>query len=80
MKMTTLYRAYSLHNELLYVGISKQAVTRFDQHKETAAWFNECAFMTMEHFQTRVEAHRAEVAAIENENPRYNILHKVDAA
>jgi len=79
MKMTTLYRAYSLHDELLYIGISKQAVTRFDQHKETSAWFNECAYMVLQHFQTRQEAHAAEVVAIENEKPRFNIAHKAVA-
>lgn len=79
MKMTTVYRAFSIHGELLYVGISAQTVTRFDQHKETSAWFNECAYMTLEHYTTRTEAHAAEVRIIEEENPRFNIAHKAVA-
>jgi predicted GIY-YIG superfamily endonuclease len=79
MKRTTLYRAYTADNELLYVGISAQVITRLDQHKDSAKWLQDCAYVTLEHFRTRTMAHRAEVVAIKNEDPKFNILHKAKA-
>lgn len=71
---TDLYRHFDEHGNLLYVGISVTAVVRFSQHRVSAQWYDAIRTMTIEKFNTREEAYKAEQLAIENEKPLFNIL------
>jgi len=71
-----LYRFYGANGDLLYVGISRNALARMVQHKATQPWWPEVANMTVEHH----EASRAAMLAMERrtilvERPRYNVHH-----
>jgi len=73
---TALYRHFDKHKELLYVGVSLNALNRLGQHKRNAHWFNSISNVTIEHFPTRGEALAAETLAIQQENPLHNIKNK----
>lgn len=70
---TTLYRHYSQSGELLYVGISLSATLRTARHKCGAHWFKEIATITLEHFDRRRDALKAERRAIKKERPLHNL-------
>jgi hypothetical protein len=71
---TTLYRFY--HGpRLLYVGITGNVRHRVNQHSGEKPWWQETTYATMEHFDCREDAAWAEKKAIEDEHPRYNIVH-----
>lgn len=70
---TALYRHFNKANELLYVGISLNALNRLGQHKEHAHWFNDISDVRIEHFETREMALAAERDAVVKENPKHNI-------
>ena len=79
---TSLYRHYNSEKKLLYVGVSLNALNRLGQHSDHSHWFNTITNVTIEHFDTRDAALAAEYAAILNEAPLHNIVHKkaADAA
>lgn len=64
---TSLYRVFGSAGELLYVGISKHALTRFHQHSKDKGWWPEAERIAVEHFDTRAEAEAAEARAIRSE-------------
>jgi predicted GIY-YIG superfamily endonuclease len=68
-----LYRHFNSDGVLLYVGISINAVLRLSQHRQMSHWYDEIANITLESFETRAEALKAETHAIQNEKPKYNI-------
>ena len=70
---TSLYRHFDADAVLLYVGISLSAVGRLSDHRHTSAWFPQIARVTVEQFPDRASAYEAETAAINNENPLFNI-------
>lgn len=73
---TSLYRHYDEAGELLYVGISIDAIARFKQHADSRKdWVNSIASVKIQKFETRAEALAAEKLAILTENPKYNIVH-----
>ncbi|QGJ90324.1 G-I-Y-Y-I-G endonuclease [Mycobacterium phage Chuckly] len=72
-----LYRFYNAEDDLLYIGITNNPRSRFNQHHADKAWFKSVARSTMQHFATRAELETAEVAAIQSEMPRYNVAHVV---
>lgn len=69
---TTLYRAFNNKNELLYVGVSNNFLSRAFQHQATSKWHGMATQMTLEHFESRAEAEAAEVQAIKTEKPLFN--------
>ena len=69
----TLYRAFDAEDQLLYVGISVGPRERFNQHAATKPWWNEVARIEIERFATAAEAGAAELTAIRDEHPRYNV-------
>lgn len=73
--MTSLYRFYSRGGTLLYVGITNNITRRVTQHDADKPWFEQAARIEVEHFDTRRQAQAREAAAIEVENPLYNIHH-----
>jgi len=70
---TTLYRAFDPSHTLLYVGISLNAMKRLSSHKRSSGWYFKCVTLTLEHFETRIKALKAEQIAIKKEKPLYNI-------
>ena len=76
---TALYRQFTDDKTLLYVGISLNAQNRLSQHYKSSAWFTEVTDVTIEWFDTREEALKAEVTAIHDEKPKCNIHHNSQA-
>lgn len=72
---TALYRLYGGDGRLLYIGISDQLGTRWEQHLRSKPWWPEVQRMTSEWYADRGTAAVAEIAAIEREHPTYNIRH-----
>lgn len=66
-----LYRHWSATGELLYVGISINAVARLSQHRNKV-WFPQIAKITVKRFDNYAAAERAELRAICRENPTHN--------
>ena len=74
---TALYRHWNADGELLYVGISLNAVSRLAQHRIEANWFDDIARVDIEWHPTREAAESAERSAIKTEHPLHNIAHVV---
>jgi excisionase family DNA binding protein len=72
---TQLYRHFDAEGSLLYVGISLSFVNRLSQHKDHSHWFDKISRVEVRSFPTRQKALEAEKAAIQNENPKFNIAH-----
>jgi len=70
---TELYRHFGPEDELLYVGISVNALSRLKQHASGSNWSNQIEKVTIEKFDTREDALTAETEAIKRENPKHNI-------
>lgn len=79
-KPQTLYRMYDKNNVLLYVGITQQQVVRFYQHAREKSWWMEVDRITVTHYPDRNSVEAAELAAIQSESPRYNIVGNRGAA
>lgn len=71
---TALYRCFDADDELLYVGISKDPAERWKQHRGSA-WWRHVTMRTVEWYDDRAAAERAERKAIQSEGPRYNVQH-----
>lgn len=67
-----LYRFYDAAGLLLYVGITKQCVGRFDAHGKTQSWWREVKTIEVEHFDTKAEVEARELELIRTSMPRYN--------
>jgi excisionase family DNA binding protein len=74
---TQLYRHFNRDGELLYVGISLNALGRLEQHGVVSLWFDEIHRVEIETFASRSAALAAEREAIKSEKPRHNVQHKV---
>jgi hypothetical protein len=70
--MPQLYRHYDANGRLLYVGISRLALRRLEQHSESP-WFHSIARVTIKHFDTWKAVRAAETAAIATEWPQHNV-------
>ena len=72
---TALYRHFGSNSELLYIGVSLNAINRLGQHSDHSDWFNLITRVDMEWFDSRVDALNAERDAITKEKPTHNIHH-----
>jgi predicted GIY-YIG superfamily endonuclease len=71
---TTVYRAYDEGGRLLYVGIADNAFARFGTHAQGgAAWTAHVTTITLERYNDRETAAAAELSAIRNEDPVWNM-------
>jgi predicted GIY-YIG superfamily endonuclease len=70
--MHAVYRMYDQGGRLMYIGMSGRAGRRFDQHAEKR-WFPLVSTITLEWHATHAQARIAEIRAIADEKPRYNI-------
>jgi predicted GIY-YIG superfamily endonuclease len=71
---TAVYRFYDGDGELLYVGITKDPVSRFRDHERNNAetWWPLMRSWHVDWHDSRPQAAAAEVMAIEREAPRFN--------
>ncbi|MFL4491491.1 GIY-YIG nuclease family protein [Streptomyces sp. VTCC 41912] len=74
---TALYRVFDAAGKLLYIGISQNPDVRFGQHSQTKPWWPEVVDRKVEWHESRAEAAEAERAAIESEQPHWNLNHAV---
>ena len=72
---TALYRFYDTDDNLLYVGITVELGWRWKQHARRE-WWRQVTRATVEHHPSRDEAAAAERTAIQQEHPRWNVIHK----
>lgn len=70
-----LYRFWNADGVLIYIGISLSAIQRLSQHKNDKSWETEISTVTIERFDDRDHALKAEKRAIMTEAPKYNITH-----
>lgn len=77
---TWLYRMWDQSGNLLYIGISNNAFTRFSQHEKAKPWINEVARWERDRFDDRESALKAEREAIKKERPKYNVVHNRSTA
>jgi predicted GIY-YIG superfamily endonuclease len=70
---TALYRLFDSLGNLLYLGIAGNVGRRLNEHSKTQPWARAITSATIEHFETRREAERAEKTAIHNEQPLFNV-------
>jgi len=71
-----LYRHYNDSGELLYVGVSLNAIQRLTQHNESSSWADDIAHIDIETFPDKEIALKYEKWAIQHEEPLHNIKHK----
>lgn len=71
--MTTLYRVYDDADRLLYVGISDGPFLRLGQHSSSARWVEYATKVTLQRYTDRETARDAELAAIQGEDPVWNL-------
>lgn len=73
---SVVYRFYDDEDDLLYVGVTNSTTRRFAEHfgsRSTRSWQNvEIARHTIEPFDRREDAERAEAVAIFTEGPIHN--------
>ena len=70
-----LYRHYDPSGDLLYAGISLDAVGRQRRHMKDAGWHNTICRIVIKPFETREQALAAEQLAIKTEFPKFNAVH-----
>lgn len=74
-KLTEPHAVYRFWHKkkLLYVGCSYQFANRMAHHASTKGWFREIDRITIEWFPDYLSGRLAEDAAIQAEQPKYNI-------
>jgi hypothetical protein len=72
-RRTAVYRFYDARDNLLYVGVAVNPKSRWYGHRDDKPWWPEVTTRTIEWFDDRRAAERAEFEAIQKERPRYNI-------
>lgn len=72
---TALYRLYGDGDQLLYVGITERLGERWAAHMRRKPWWSNVRRQTVHWYPTRSKAANAEVAAIVDEKPLYNVVH-----
>jgi predicted GIY-YIG superfamily endonuclease len=71
-----VYRLYDAEDTLLYVGMTFQQHTRYEEHRRKW-WGEQIARVEWESFPNRKTARDAEGIAINDENPVYNTRRRV---
>ncbi|MHC3450833.1 GIY-YIG nuclease family protein [Streptomyces prasinus] len=76
-RATAVYRFFDKTGRLLYVGIAYDPAERWQHHAAKAKWWKEAVDNTIDWYDTRAEAERAEMTAIRYEKPIHNIIGNV---
>lgn len=77
---TSLYRHFNSDGQLLYVGISLNWKNRLSQHHKDSYWFMDVTDISIEWFDSREDALKAERDAIKTEKPLCNKMHNLDGS
>jgi len=72
---TALYRHWDEGGNLLYVGVSLKPLQRLENHIMDSHWSEQISIVTIEWFDTRHDAEKAEREAIKIEMPLHNVVH-----
>lgn len=72
-----VYRCYDSAGALLYIGSSRDVVRRMDTHVRTSFWRAHVVKVRIQIASDVFTARRMEADAIRNENPRFNIHHRM---
>jgi hypothetical protein len=70
-----LYRHYHPNGDLLYVGVSLDALKRQIEHAKDSPWRGMICLILIEPFESREAALEAEQVAIRTEFPKFNVIH-----
>lgn len=70
-----LYRLFTAHGALLYVGITDRGPQRWVEHARSKAWWHTVARFEIRRYPTREAVAAAEKAAIIAERPVWNLVH-----
>jgi len=73
-KTHILYRCYDATNTLLYVGMTNDPETRIQYHRRNQPWWHHVDHIRLQNLPNRDALVRAETAAIQLEQPLYNIV------
>lgn len=71
-RATAVYRFFDATGQLLYVGIAYDPSERWKHHAAKTRWWKEAVDNTIEWYDSRAEAERAEKVALRYEKPVYN--------
>jgi predicted GIY-YIG superfamily endonuclease len=71
-RATAVYRFFDTGGRLLYVGIAYDPAERWKHHAAKTRWWKDAVDNTIEWYDTRPEAERAEAVALRYEKPIYN--------
>jgi hypothetical protein len=77
---TSVYRYYDELGVLIYVGITSSGLSRNQQHNADKEWWPWVVSQSVDHHDTRDEAHAHEVRLIEKFRPPFNKQHNRDHA
>lgn len=75
MKPAYLYRAYDEASVLLYVGEAYNTLVRASGHLDGSHWWDRVRNLTVTPYPSKEAARAAEVIAIREEKPLYNVAH-----
>lgn len=70
-----LYRFFDAGGDLLYVGITNDPGRRWGRHSNSKPWWHEVDRIEIERYPDRTSVLAAERKAIQEESPRYNVVH-----
>ncbi|WP_417556141.1 GIY-YIG nuclease family protein [Microbacterium sp.] len=75
VEVYVLYRLYAMDSTLLYVGVTNNVNGRMREHSKSRPWWGQVhhSLTQLEWFRDIEEASAAEIAAIANEHPVYNV-------
>jgi hypothetical protein len=77
---TALYRHFDKNGNLLYVGVSLNAIERTISHRDKSHWYNDIARIEIEWHHSRSAAYYHQKQAIQREHPRYNVRDNASTA
>jgi predicted GIY-YIG superfamily endonuclease len=75
-----VYRAYDADGRLIYIGSTRDVVSRFAQHEMQSWWHELVADVTTVEYPTREAVRAAEIVAIQEEQPAFNTAHTTNGA
>lgn len=73
-----LYIISDQHGEIIYIGISYDAIHRWTQHQKDKPWFDQAASFERIWYPTRESVEAAEASMIARIRPPYNTQHNPD--
>lgn len=76
---THLYRHFDAAHNLLYVGVTCDTEARKAAHKTSSHWFSDVDTIEFVEFSDRESALNAEIIAIIQDRPKWNVIGNPDA-